>query len=65
MAFYCAAIGNPVPQIVWMKNGNVEGFEETLSFEAKRSHSGEYWCSASNGLGEAANASADLDVQCA
>ena len=65
VTFHCAAIGNPVPQIVWMKNEELLGFGEALSFKAQRNQSGEYWCSASNGLGEAVNASANLDVQCA
>ena len=37
---------------------------EMLSFEANRNNSGKYWCSADNGLSAAANASANLDVQC-
>ena len=65
VTFYCDATGNPVPRIVWMKNGELLGFGEALSFKARRNQSGEYWCSTSNGLGEAVNASANLDVKCA
>ena len=37
---------------------------ETLSFEANRNQSGNYWCSVENGLGVTENASAHLNVQC-
>lgn len=37
---------------------------DTLRFVADRSQSGEYWCSADNGVDEAVNTSAQLDVQC-
>ena len=40
------------------------GTGETLSFEAFRNNSGEYWCLADNGLNSTDNASAFLDVQC-
>ena len=40
------------------------GTGETLSFEAFRNNSGEYWCLADNGLSSTVNASAFLDVQC-
>lgn len=62
--FLCAAIGNPTPTITWIRDGNTLAEGETLSLKTNRSHSGKYWCSASNGLGAAVNASADLDVQC-
>lgn len=37
---------------------------DALSFEANRTHSGKYVCSAENGLEKAISASAYLDVQC-
>ena len=40
------------------------GTGDTLSLETHRNQSGEYWCSAENGVGLAINASAYLDVQC-
>lgn len=64
VAFYCAAIGNPVPKITWMKDGKRVSEGESLSFGAIRSKAGKYWCSVSNGLGVAVNTSAHLDVQC-
>ena len=64
MTFKCAAIGKPAPRIWWVRNGEdlLEG--NTLRFVANRSHSGKYWCLADNGLSEALNASAYLDVLC-
>lgn len=60
----CTASGNPTPTITWIKNGKTVTEGETLSFEAHRSQSGQYWCLAENGLEVSANASAYLDVQC-
>lgn len=64
VTFHCTAIGNPVPEISWTKDGKTVGQGNTLRFEASRDHSGEYWCSADNGLSDAVNSNADLDVQC-
>jgi len=62
--FHCNATGRPVPKITWTKDGKTVSTESTLSFVADRNHSGEYWCSADNGLNTTANASAYLDVLC-
>lgn len=62
-SFHCGAIGNPTPKISWFKDGRSIGTGNTLSFVAFRNRSGEYWCSADNGLGSAINASARLNVQ--
>ena len=62
--FLCTASGNPVPQIKWTKDEVVVGEGETLTFDALRNRSGEYWCMADNGLNDTANASAYLDVHC-
>ena len=40
------------------------GEGDTLSFVTNRNQSGDYWCSADNGLNATVNASANLDVQC-
>lgn len=64
VALHCAAIGNPAPNIKWIKDGKTVGNEEILSIKAKRSDSGKYWCTAENGLDANANTSAYLDVQC-
>ena len=47
-----------------MKDRKIVSQGESLSFGAIRSKAGKYWCSVSNGLGVAVNASAHLDVQC-
>lgn len=62
--FQCTATGNPTPKITWLKDGKAVATGNTISFEANRTHSGKYWCSAENGLKTAINASAYLDVQC-
>jgi len=64
VTFYCNATGNPVPKITWTKDGKTVGTEDTLSFVTHRNHSGEYLCSADNGLNATVVASANLDVQC-
>ena len=62
--FTCTAAGNPAPNITWTKDGKAVGTGDTLSLETHRNQSGEYWCSAENGVGLAVTASAFLDVQC-
>jgi len=62
--FYCSANGNPTPKITWSKDGKTVGQGETLNITVNRNDSGKYWCAADNGLREAVNASAYLDVQC-
>ena len=64
VTFHCTASGNPLPEIKWIKDDTVVGEGETLTFDALRNRSGEYWCIADNGLNDTANASAYLDVQC-
>ena len=64
VTFHCTASGSPVPQIKWLKDDAVVGLGETLTFDALRNRSGEYWCVADNGLNVMANASAYLDVHC-
>ena len=60
----CSATGNPIPKITWFKDRKDIGSGETLSLNVQRNVAGKYWCSADNGVGEAVNASADIDVQC-
>jgi len=62
--FQCTASGNPAPKIKWVKDDSIVGAGETLTFDAVRDNSGEYWCVAENGFSDTANASAYLDVQC-
>lgn len=62
--FHCAAKGNPTPRITWTKDGNILASGNTFKFTARKNDSGEYFCSAENGVELAINASAHLDVQC-
>lgn len=62
--FTCAASGNPVPNITWVKDGKTVATGDTLSFEASRNRSGTYWCLADNGIGAKINTSVSLNVQC-
>ena len=62
--FHCAATGNPLPNITWIKDGKTVAKGDTLSFKANRIHSGKYWCLAENGLDITVNTSAVLDVEC-
>ena len=64
ITFHCAADGNPLPEIKWMKDGKTVATQGLLIFEAMRNQSGKYWCSVENGLNSTVNASATLDVQC-
>ena len=64
VTFQCAASGNPPANIIWLKDEQIVGTGDTLSFLAFRNLSGRYQCSADNGLDVPANASAYLDVQC-
>ena len=64
VTFHCNATGNPAPNMTWTKDGKTITTGETLSFVTDRNQSGQYWCSADNGLNATVNASATLDVQC-
>ncbi|XP_068757833.1 contactin-2-like [Montipora capricornis] len=63
ITFRCRGVGNPAPEINWIKDGEHMGEGEVLTFDALRNDSGEYWCVAWNGFSDTANASAYLDVQ--
>ena len=64
VTFYCNVTGNPTPEIKWTKDGMPVANGDTLSFVTARNQSGEYWCSADNGLNITVNASANLNVEC-
>lgn len=62
--FYCTASGHPNPKITWINDEKIVTTGDTLSFKTSRNHSGEYWCSAENGLNVTVKASASLNVLC-
>ena len=62
--FICNATGNPTPKITWTKDGKIVGSGAIISFSTNRIGSGQYWCTADNGLNLTVNASANLEVQC-
>ena len=64
VTFRCAATGNPVPQITWIKNGVTVSTANNLTFTASRNDSGKYWCLIRSGLEAGIEESATLDVQC-
>jgi len=64
VTFYCTASGYPNPKITWIKDEKIVVTGDTLRLNTSRNHSGEYWCSAENGLNETVKASASLNVLC-
>lgn len=61
---HCAAIGNPIPKILWRKDGITIGTGENLMLKAWRNASGTYTCMAKNLLNATAISNAHVDVQC-
>ncbi|KAG8325284.1 hypothetical protein J6590_071538 [Homalodisca vitripennis] len=61
----CTASGNPMPSIVWHRQGSPllhnEGFSITIE-RVDRHHSGLYQCTASNGVGPPVTVDLQLDV---
>ena len=63
---YCNATGNPVPNITWIKGGEVLLSHTEMLAIAKisRSESGSYECLAWNGIGKNGSKSCTIDVHC-
>ena len=64
ITLHCSASGNPTPRITWVKDGKTVATGETLEFVTDRNQSGEYWCSADNGIEANITTSVSLNVQC-
>jgi len=64
ITFYCTASGYPNPNITWIKDDKILATGDTLRLNTSRNNSGEYWCSAENGLNVTVKASASLNVLC-
>ncbi|XP_031551360.1 hemicentin-1-like [Actinia tenebrosa] len=63
VSIVCNAIGYPVPNITWTKDGTVIGVGRIFNIaRVKRNDSSCYTCTADNGIGHAKNASTCLDI---
>ena len=63
VTFHCAASGKPEPTITWTRNGQNVGSGEYLSITAQTNLDGSlYKCTAYNGVGQPASATAYLTV---
>ena len=64
VTFHCAASGNPEPTITWTRNGQDVGKGEYLSITVKTELNGSVFkCTAENGFGQPASATATLTVK--
>ena len=67
ITLHCNATGKPAPNITWTKDGSqtVLHHGETYSIvNIQRQAAGDYTCTAWNGVGEKANATATVTVHC-
>ena len=63
VTFHCAASGKPEPTITWTRDGENVGSGEYLSITAQTNLDGSlYKCTAYNGVGQPASATAYLTV---
>ena len=64
VTFHCAASGNPEPTITWTRDGQNAGSGEYLTITAQTNRNGSvYKCTADNGIGQPASATATLTVK--
>ena len=64
VSFHCAASGKPEPTITWTRNGQDVGKGEYLNITAQTNRNGSvYKCTADNGVGQPASATATLTVK--
>ena len=64
VSFHCAASGRPEPIITWTRDGQNVGSGEYLNFTAQTNLDGSVFkCTAENGIGQPATATALLTVK--
>ena len=64
VSFHCAASGKPEPTITWTRDGQNVGSGENLNITAQTNLNGSvYKCTADNGVGQPASATATLTVK--
>ena len=64
VTFHCTASGKPEPTITWTRDGQDVGSGEYLNITAQTTLNGSvYKCTADNGIGQPASATATLTVK--